>query len=37
MATAREISPEAMAAYRAAARRRLQAEREALAAREERA
>jgi uncharacterized protein len=37
MATAREMTPEAAAAYRAAARRRQDAERRALAARERRA
>lgn len=37
MATARELSPEDMACYRAAARRRQQAEERALAAREQRA
>jgi predicted nucleotidyltransferase len=37
MATARELTPEATAAYRAAARRRQEAERRALAARERRA
>jgi uncharacterized protein len=37
MTTARELSPEATAAYRAAARRRQEAERRALASREHRA
>jgi predicted nucleotidyltransferase len=37
MATPRELSPEAMARYREAARRRHQAEQRALAAREQRA